>query len=470
MDSMQPQGTTDVIASGNGGSYLKGLGDSGNALKTSYSPFGSGMPRAAAVTLSTSPPYVPTAALSSQESSWSATETDTDDGPSNNSGENYMHATGDNSPPSKTSYSPFGGGKPTAAASSGWSYQPMTVTSSNEVRHGTESDKASSTGLNYIQALGGNAAPSKASYSPFGSGKPTAASSGMMYVPMAQSPMEEASNSLQDQDVAAAVAQTGPVSTASYMQALGGNAAPSKSSYSPFGTGKPSAASTVMMYEPTVSSPSFSEIYTTAEMPVDDSPSTSKTSSSSLESLGGALGSATASLKASYSPFGGGKPRAAASTGAFQYAPPSASSFSSSREPMDEEMPSSSSMGMNNVDQDTVPSTANAVSYLESMGGGNPSGLKQSYSPFGSGGKGFVSNASLYSAPASAGFEMKGAQAENPQSNGASFDGSSSSSSPSSYLETMNGTGSGSSLKQSYSPFGSKPSSAARDSLYNPPS
>lgn len=287
-------------------SYFENISGSSNTVKKSYSPFGGGKPQAASRSDSLYAP--PSSGTTTQSYPVESSTPSAGDAP-NTAGGSYLDALGGNAAPLKKSYSPFGA-KPKAASSDSL-YAPPTHSSSTPKQPVDTSsppvaaEAADTANGNYMDALGGSAAPAKKSFSPFGGAKPQAASgSDSLYAPpTASAPAQATSGSPLNGSGGSKkepfspfgkhrkTAATSPTANApvapnsSYMDVLGGgaDAAQVRKSFSPFGT-KPKASA-----------------------PLDSSPPQATAGISYVDSLGGAPG---AQVTKSFSPFGA-KPKAA---------------------------------------------------------------------------------------------------------------------------------------------------------------
>ena len=311
--------------------------------------------------------------------------------------------------------------------------------------------------------------PAKKSFSPFGGGKPKAVANDPLYSPPgSQSPMNDVSgNASVDQPIFPYPKIPAPELDSNQEASFG---TMTKKSFSPFGGGgKPKAVVNDFLY----SAPASSSGTTDASL---DEPLVQPVEPISDQSTIGGAPPATVP-KNSYSPFGGGKPKAAVSDSL--YAPPDSQS-------MPESMSSHNEMGEGAFSAPTMesdlssfeesypeaaaidssdyapslsqfePITAFPASSLESNS--SPPAPKN-YSPFG-GGKPFAAtNDSLYSAPTSAGSSGTGGyNVAETEPTIVSFE-----------AETI-GPEVSAMPSQNFSPFGgAKPTLSFNDSLYSPP-
>jgi len=297
--------------------------------------------------------------------------------------------------------------------------------------------------------------PAKKSYSPFG-GKPKAAANDSLYSPPAS------------QSTYQSVPPTPEVlaSEQSTIENLSVAAMPKKS-YSPFGGGKPKAVANDSLYSPPASGSTMSDI-------ADTEPSFEPVEPTTFQDASDVTSSSTFPKK-SYSPFGGGKPRAVANDSL--YSPPaSASTFPDASE-------------IETPVEPVEPTTFSGAS------GVTPSAAypKSSYSPFGRGKPTAATSDPLYSPPASysepestssttdmvenysPASSMESDISSFHDSNLGTIGGASDFESPATYEPTIPSpevpsfAQNSSPVKKSYSPFGQKPYVATDDSLYGPP-
>ncbi len=368
-------------------------------------------------------------------------------------------------PPAKKSYSPFGG-KPRAVANDPLYAPPATQSTYQSF---SPSPEAPAPQQNTIEDVSFAAMPKK-SYSPFGGGKPKAVMNDPLYSPPATQFSDESIPLSYEETSYEATSYEAPTSEQSTNEAASFAAMPKKS-YSPFGGGKPKAVANDPLYSPPATQFSDESIPPSYE-------ATSYEAPTSEQSINEAA-SFAAMPKKSYSPFGGGKPKAVANDSL--YSPPASPTMpdlSETEIPFEPVEPTTFS------DTSGVTSSATFAAMP-----------KKSYSPFGGGKPKAVASDPLYSPPTSYSvseptsfthdMSEETPAASTMDSDGSSFDdsyldssagGASDFASPAPYEPTISSPevssfteNSFQSFKKNYSPFGQKPYVATDDSLYGPP-
>jgi len=266
--------------------------------------------------------------------------------------------------PAKGSYSPFSGPskstEPASATVEAIEPQAASV-STAEVKSNTGSYLGSMS-----KVSDGTASP-KTSFSPFANPKKTASNDSLYKPPSGElSSAEERVDDPLDSDVSESAA-AGP----SYLDSMSAPSAGLKSSYSPFGT--PKAPAKDSLYDPPVSValPSEKDESSPADETNDvvegvESPANG---GSYFDSMAKTNGSGAAAPKASYSPFGATKTWQTSSDSLYDV-PLAVSEESSTNEA--------------STTESLEPVTSSQGSYLTGLDDSNaPSGVKKSYSPFG---------------------------------------------------------------------------------------
>jgi len=348
-------------------------------------------------------------------------------------------------PPINDPYTSFGG-PPTSTTSAS-----VTTEVAKRVPTAPTTPNVNNNGRSYLESMSKSSDANeflKSSYSPFSNPKKTS-NNGPLYDPPSTSTLMPQTEE-KDEEPSTLVESSAPNTLEfrePYLKSMSGSGDSPKTSFE-------------------TSETNFNDyVYTSPAENTDDESTSAANGGSYFDSMQNLGGNGVAKLKASYSPFG--TPKVA--TNKSLYGPPSTPSVPEQQESFNPQLNEESYLEtpISSIPE-TVPissfSPVSGASYLERISGSDETKTvtqKTSFSPFSTRKTSQTKGDSLYDPPVAANEDLNTSQyliAEFPEATTSNED---------SYLSALNDS-TGSNLKKSYAPFGTKPKAVSDNGLYSP--